>query len=99
MFSRKTYRGKNMFFNDTPYPYLEIYSQGLLTLSNRIHACVAALSYGKPAMLFSSSPRVRMLERLGLQDIIQHPVYLESHLLDREKRNLRMFLQEHLAKL
>ncbi len=99
MLSRKTYRVKNLFINDTPYPYLEIYSQSVLTLSNRIHACVAAMSYGKPAMLFSSSPRVRMLERLGLQDILNQPVYLDKHLLDKEKRNLRMFLGEHLAKL
>jgi hypothetical protein len=99
MISRKTYRSKNMFTNDTPYPYLEIYSQGVLTLSNRIHACVAAISYGKPAMLFSSSPRVRMLERLGLKDIINHPVYVDTNVLRREKEKLIVFLQEHLAKI
>jgi hypothetical protein len=99
MISRKTYRGKNMFTNDTPYPYLEIYSQGVLTLSNRIHACVAAMSYGKSAMLFSSSPRVRMLERLGLQDILNHPVTLDANLIRREKEKLILFLQKHLAKI
>jgi hypothetical protein len=99
MISRKTYRGKNVFTNDTPYPYLEIYSQGALTLSNRIHGCVAAMCYGKPAMLFSSSPRVRMLERLGLQDIINHPVYLDTSVLRMEKGNLIAFLREHLPKI
>jgi hypothetical protein len=99
MISRKTYRGKNMFTNDTPYPYLEIYSQSVLTLSNRIHACVAALSYGRSAMLFSSSPRVRMLERLGLQNITNHPVYIDPNVLQREKEKLIMFLQEHFAKI
>jgi hypothetical protein len=99
MISRKTYRSKNMFFNDTPYPYLEIYSQGVLTLSNRIHACVAAMNYDKPAMLFSSSPRVRMLERVGLQDILKRPVVLDREKLDIEKENLTGFLQDHFARL
>jgi hypothetical protein len=99
MLKRKTYRDSNVFVNDVPYGYLEIYSQAELTLTNRLHACVAALSYGKPAMLFSNSPRIRLLERLGLFDITKQPVYLDRKKLEHEKEGLMKFLQESISKL
>ncbi len=96
IFPRKTFRYPNTMVNDTPYPYFEIYGNAALTLSNRLHACVIALSYGKPAMLFSESPRIRLLERLNLVDITKHPVILDQKLLEKEKNSLIDFIQKHL---
>ncbi len=92
----KTYRNPRMMVNDTPYPYFEIYGNAALTLTDRVHAAVAALQYGKPAMLFSSSPRVRLLDRLGLQEIDHQPVWLDKELLKEEKRKIREFLKKNL---
>ena len=97
MIKCKTYRERNVLVNDVPYPYFEIYNQAEITLSNRIHACVAALSYGKSAMLFSRSPRLMMLERLGLSEITQHPCRLDESRLDQEKYNLEKFLTKALS--
>lgn len=94
---RKTYRTTNVLVNDVPYPYFEVYHQAELTLSNRIHACVAALSYGNSAMLFSRSPRIRMLERIGLDDITKKPVKLETSMIENEKRNLEQFIRKVLS--
>ena len=63
MIGRKTFRSPNTMVNDTPFPYFEVYGNSQLTLSNRLHACVIALSYGRPAMLFSQTPRLRLIER------------------------------------
>jgi len=57
---------------------------------------VAALQYGKPAMLFSSSPRIRLLDRLGLKEIVTQPVWLDKELLEEEKRKIREFLIKNL---
>lgn len=88
----KTYRSPQTLVNDTPYPYLDIYGNAALTLTNRVHAAVAALQYGKPAMLFSSSPRARLLSRLGLDEIVQQPVWLDQALLEREKMKVKAFI-------
>jgi len=92
----KTYRSPRMLVNDTPYPYLQVYGNAALTMTDRVHAAVAALQYGKPAMLFSSSPRVRLLDRLGLQEIDHQPVWLDKELLKEEKRKIREFLKKNL---
>lgn len=93
----KTYRSPRTMVNDTPYPYLEIYGNTALTLTDRVHAAAAALQYGKPAMLFSSSPRVRMLDRLGLEEIVNKPVWLDRELLEDEKGKIRAFLKHYAA--
>lgn len=92
----KTYRSPRMLVNDTPYPYLQVYGNAALTMTDRVHAAVAALQYGKPAMLFSSSPRVRLLDRLGLKEIVHQPVWLDRELLEEEKRKIREFLKKNL---
>ena len=89
---RKAYRGPNSFVLDIPWPYLDIYSQATCTFSNRVHACVAALAYGKPAMLFSKTPRARLLQRVGVNEITQRPSLVSSERLQEEKRALLDFL-------
>jgi len=98
LFRRKTYRYPNMMVNDVPYSYLELYSSAFFTLSNRVHACVAALSYGNNAMLFSKSPRSKLMERLGLGNIIYKPVNLNREFIAKEKGDLLKYLTERLAK-
>lgn len=92
----KTFRSPRTLVNDTPYPYLDVYGNAALTLTDRVHAAVAALQYGKPAMLFSSSPRVRLLDRLDLAGIGEQPVWLDMERLREEKTNIRDFLKANL---
>ena len=96
MVRAKTYRYPQMMVNDTPFPYVNIYANCLLTLTDRVHAAVMALQNGKPAMLFSDSPRVRMLARLDLDDIVKQPVWLDKERLNDEKQALKSFFKAHL---
>ncbi len=91
---RKTYRYPRVMVNDVPYAYFEIYKGARLTLSNRVHACVAALAYGNHAMLFTRSPRSRLLERMGLDDIRKHPMAINKDFLEQEKKSLLKFLAD-----
>lgn len=43
--------------SDMPWDYLALYANCHTVYADRVHACVAALSYGRRAMLFNSTPR------------------------------------------
>ena len=97
MLRAKTYRSPGVLVNDTPFPYLSLYGNVALTLTDRVHAAVAALQYGKPAMLFSESPRLRLLEGLGVDEITQRPVWLDLARLEEEKHRVKNFIRQGLA--
>ena len=90
---RNIFKKKNLIVMDIPHPYLAVYANTKLTLSNRVHACVATLAYGNPAMLFSHSPRAALLDRAGLQEIGKQPVKIDMTYLEREKERLIAFLR------
>lgn len=93
---RRTFRYPNVMVNDTPYPYFNIYGNAELVLSNRLHACVIAMAYGKPAMVFSESPRLRLMERFNIPDIKKQPMRIDLTILNQEKAKLKDFLKKHL---
>jgi len=90
---KKIYSDKNTFAMDTPEGYLIAYANSELTLSNRVHANVATLSYGNTAMYFSDSKRATLLNRLDLGEIYNKPMTLDQDRLDEEKFNLLNFIK------
>ncbi len=92
--SWKVYRGLNGFVSDEPFSYCAIYASAALTLSDRVHACVAALAYEKPAMLFTQSPRWHLFDRLGLAGIREGPVTLPAHVRDENLYEQIQFLKK-----
>ncbi len=85
---KKNYRAPMMYSGDVPYSYLNIYANADLTISNRVHACVATTAYGNPAMLFTRSPRAYLLKRLGLDRIKDEPQRVDLGFLRDEKHKL-----------
>ena len=96
-YRRKIYGQGNSFCADLPYGYLEVYANSSLTLSDRIHACAATMAYGHPAMLFSETNRVGLLERVGARDISKHPVTLDMDQLEQEKQEMYDWLKTNMA--
>lgn len=94
---RRSYQRPDTYAGDIPHTYLNMYANTRATFSNRVHACVATVSYGHPAMLFTRSPRARLLSRLGLDDITKRPVALDTAWLAQEKENLIAFLRQTLG--
>jgi hypothetical protein len=80
--SWKIYRWPDGIVSDEPFSYCAIYASAALTLSDRVHACVATLAYEKPAMLFNPSPRSHLFDRMGLGEIRKNPVTLPAHVRD-----------------
>lgn len=93
----KIYQRPNAIASDEPFTYFNVYANASLTLADRVHACVATLAYGKPAMLFTPSPRAVLFDRLGLVDIRKRPVTLDPDRLWDEKHRQRQFLRDALA--
>jgi hypothetical protein len=97
--SWKIYRQPNGIASDEPYTYLTIYSGADLTLSDRVHACVVTLAYGKPAMLFHPTPRARLFERLGVNNIRSSPTELNLSRLEEERQAELDFLRDAMAQI
>ena len=101
-FAWKIYKNSNSVASDDPYTYFTVYANASLVLSDRVHACLIALAYGKPAMLFTSSPRSRLFERLGFVEekaITKAPASLDMDLLELEKKKQLDFLADVASKL
>jgi hypothetical protein len=93
---KKIYSLPNTFSSDIPQPYWAIYKNAQMTISNRVHACVATLSFGNPAWLFTKSPRAFLLDRVGVKDIKNGPVQLNQNRILEEKEKLSNFLKSAL---
>ncbi len=93
----KIYKQPNAVASDEPFTYFTVYGNTKLTLADRVHACVATLAYGNPAMLFTPSPRSRLFDRLGLAAIRERPVTLSRQRLEEEKQSELDFLRRAIA--
>lgn len=81
------------FCSDNPEDYLTLYCNCDATYSDRVHACVAALSYGKRARYYTRSLRSLLFDQVGLSDIRRKLVHLDKEkILEKKKRQIE-FLQ------
>jgi hypothetical protein len=87
------YTRPNTFVSLNPYSYINIIKNAELTLGTRVHACVTALSFQKPAMLCKPTKRGYLFDRLGLQDIVNKPVNLSRERIEEENYKFHNFLQ------
>lgn len=93
MFIRKVYRYGNSFCGDIPHTYANIYSQASLTISDRVHACAVTLAYGNDAVLLANTTRSSLLERVGANEIYEHPVKLDMKKVEAEKTALLKWMK------
>lgn len=94
--THKIYRQPGAMVSDEPWSYASLYAHARATLSDRVHACVATLAYGNPAMLFTPSPRAALFDRLGLGDIRARPVTLPRDRLEEAKAAQIAWLRAHV---
>ena len=83
---------ENCFVSDTPEGYLNLYRHGRLTISERVHACVPTIAFGNYAWLISDTKRSALFSRVGLEEITERPVRIQSDFLKQEKSNMLEFL-------
>jgi len=92
----KIYQHPNAVCSDEPWTYFTVYANSALTLADRVHACVATLAYGNPAMLFTPSPRAALFERVGAGDIKKRPVSLDMAWLESQRQEQVAWLKANV---
>ena len=75
----KIYKEPNAIASDEPWTYLTLYANTQLTYGDRVHACVATLAYGRPAMLHNpGTERSRLFGAVGCAGITSAPCTLSA---------------------
>ncbi len=75
----------NTLISDLPYDYLSLYAAAEEVHSDRVHACVAALAYGRRARFYGSTPRASLFDAVGATRIMDSFISLEPDLLSEKK--------------
>lgn len=78
-----------------PDDYLNLYANTNMTYSDRVHACVATLSFGNPAQLFWESSRAQLFDRINASDILERPVEPFEQIKQQKSEQVD-FLREHM---
>lgn len=65
-FSHINFGSPNSFLSYNPLAYLSLYKAAEFTISDRIHSCAVSIALGRPARLFTNSPRAGIFDRLGI---------------------------------
>lgn len=72
---------ENTLVSDVPFDYLTLYANANETYSDRVHACIATLTYGNKAKLFSKTPRKSLFKELNVENITQELTKVDMNLL------------------
>lgn len=93
-------RKPNTLISDLPWDYLNLYAGAEEVHSDRVHACVAALSYGRPARLYSGTPRGSLFEAAGAAAVRDRLVTLDmAELKEKKQRQIAYVRRTILEKL
>ncbi len=77
---------KSDFVSDSPYDYLNLYAHAEEVHTDRVHACVSALSFGKPCRLYNETPRAKLFEKVCIEDITKRVCYPKNIAKEQEKQ-------------
>lgn len=82
-------RTPRTLISDLPHDYLTLYAGATEVHSDRVHACVSALAYGRPARFYGSTPRASLFESIGAGAVTRTLVRADAAVLaDAKQRQL-----------
>lgn len=88
----------NTLISDSPFDYLILYAHTKGTYTDRVHACVATLSFGNPCRLYAETARAELLRRIGLGDINRKLVSPDVTRIETEQEKQVRFLSDIIKK-
>ncbi len=94
--NKQNFKKKNTVISDLPEDYLTIYANTDETHSDRVHACVPTLAFGKPARFYGKTPRAALFERIDAESIKDKLIAPDLNKIDVEKKRHIQFLSEIL---
>ncbi|QCW03265.1 polysaccharide pyruvyl transferase family protein [Natrinema pallidum] len=89
---------QNAFVSDLVTDYLFLYANADVVRSDRIHACLPALTYGNRAQFYFDTPRANLFDRVPIDgDVTSEPVRFDMDALERETDAQVAALEEAIA--
>lgn len=85
--------GSTDLISESVDDYLNLYGNSKITHSDRVHACVATLSFGGKARYYDNSDRSYLFERVNLGNINKELVQLDQEFIAEEKRKQLDYLK------
>ena len=76
---------QDTLISDVPQDYLRLYCNAEVVHSDRVHACVATLAYGRSAQFYGTTPRGGLFEAVGAGSIRRGPVQLDPATISKKK--------------
>lgn len=99
---REALESPNIFISDSPEDYFNIYANAESVHTDRVHACVPALSFGTRCKLYYADVmpdievRSLLFKRVGLEEIHRNLVQIDTGRIKKEKEKQVRFLRETL---
>lgn len=87
---------KNILASFSPEPYLNLYKNAELTITDRLHAAVATLTFGNPARLVLDSERTKLLDRARCEKVRDEFIVLPKEYINTEKEKMVNWLCEEM---
>jgi hypothetical protein len=87
-FAHLNFARENSLLSYNPFIYLAIYKGAKLTVTNRLHAALPALSFGNPVAYVGRTARNGALDRLGLRNYQGRVVTCAPDIIAREHAGL-----------
>ncbi len=82
----------NTHVSDIPQDYLTLYANAEAVHTDRVHACIAALAYGRRARLYRPTPRGALFDSVGANRIGEELVQIDVPALAEKRRLLIEFV-------
>lgn len=80
--------------SDIPYDYLTLYANAEEVHSDRVHACVAALAYGRQARFYHPTPRGSLFAAAGAERIREKLIQLDMQSFAKKKETQVKFVRQ-----
>lgn len=82
------YNKKNVYVSEVPEGYMNIYKNSSANFTDRVHAAVGSLVWGKPTRLVTKSKRSHLFDRLGVGGVLDELTVINQDRLLEEKNNM-----------
>jgi len=87
----------NTLISDSPDDYLNLYANAEEIHSDRVHACVAGLSFGRPCRLYAEKLSASLFDKVGATTIRGELTCPDTKEIEKEKEKQVRFLSEMLS--
>jgi len=91
---KKVYKRQNLMVSDNPKDYFTLYANAREVHADRVHACIATLSLGKPCKLYNRTKRALIFDRMNLKRIRKELTKPDLERIEREKKKQTEFLKQ-----